>query len=112
MLIFSFGFITYGLLLLINSNNFGSVLIVFGSMSILMVLQDFRTYRGKSKLKNFWLLIHFQRMIGAYIAAITAFLVVNNTYLPSIIAWLMPSVIIVPLIFLWSKKYKIIKTKT
>ncbi len=109
MLMFSFGFIVYGLVLLINSNSFGSVLIVFGSISILMVLQDFRIYRGNSRVKNFWLLVHFQRMIGAYIAAITAFIVVNNTYLPGIIAWLLPSVIIVPFIIIWSKKYKIIK---
>ena len=108
MLIFGFGFIIYGLYYLVNSNSFGSVLIVFGIISTIMSLQDFKTYKGKSKIKNIWLLVHLQRMIGAYIAAITAFLVVNNTYLPSVLAWLLPSVIIVPFIILWSRKHKIL----
>ena len=107
MLIFGFGFIIYGLYYLVNSDSFGSVLIVFGIISTIMSLQDFKTYQGKSKIKNIWLLVHLQRMIGAYIAAITAFLVVNNSYLPSILAWLLPSVIIVPFIILWSRKHKI-----
>lgn len=107
MLIFGFGFIIYGLFFLVNSNSFGSVLIIFGIISTIMSLQDFKIYKGKSKIKNIWLLIHIQRMIGAYIAAVTAFLVVNNTYLPSILAWLLPSVVIVPFIILWSRKYKI-----
>jgi len=52
------------------------------------------------------LVTHLQRMIGAYIASLTAFLVVNNTILPGVIAWLLPSVLLVPFIMAWSKKYK------
>jgi len=72
-----------------------------------MVYQDFRNYKSQNSIKNFWLLVHIQRMIGSYIAAATAFLVVNNTILPGIVAWLLPTVILVPLIFKWSNKYKI-----
>lgn len=108
MLVFGFGFIIYGALLLLSSNNFGVVLLVFGLISISMVYQDFQNYRGRSAIKNFWLLVHIQRMIGSYIAAATAFLVVNNTILPGIVAWLLPTVILVPLILKWSNKYKIV----
>lgn len=108
MLLFGFGFIIYGALLLVSSKNFGVVLLVFGSVSISMVYQDFKNYRGNSSVKNFWLLVHIQRMIGSYIAAATAFLVVNNTILPGIVAWLLPTVILVPLIIKWSNKYKIV----
>ena len=46
-------------------------------------------------------------MMGSYIAAMTAFIVVNNTILPEIVAWLLPTVIVTPLIIKWSRKYKI-----
>jgi uncharacterized membrane protein len=107
MLIFGIGFIIYGSYLLFNIKYFGIVMVAFGMVSVLMVFQDFINYKGKNPIKNFWLLVHIQRMIGGYIAAITAFLVVNNTVLPGIVAWLLPSVILTPLIIIWSKKYKI-----
>lgn len=106
MLLFGFGFVIFGGYLLFYKNYFGTVLLVFGMISILMVRQDFKNYQGKIKIKNFWLLVHIQRMIGAYIAAVTAFLVVNNSILPDIIAWLLPTALLVPLIVKWSKKYK------
>jgi uncharacterized membrane protein len=109
MLIFGIGFIVYGVLLLLSNQSFGIVLLVFGFISVLMVKKDFKNYKGKNIEKNFWLLVHIQRMIGGYIAAITAFIVVNNKsgFLPDIVAWLLPSVILVPLIFKWSNQYKI-----
>lgn len=107
MFVFGMGFLVYGSLLLFSKNNFGVVLLVFGFISISMVYQDFKNYQGRNSIKNFWLLVHIQRMIGSYIAAATAFLVVNNTILPGIVAWLLPTVIITPLIFKWSRKYKI-----
>lgn len=107
MFLFGVGFIIYGVLLLLSSNNFGIVLLVFGFISISMVYQDFKNYIGRNSNKNFWLLVHIQRMMGSYIAAMTAFIVVNNTILPGIVAWLLPTVIVTPLIFKWSRKYKI-----
>ena len=107
MFVFGMGFLVYGSLLLFSKNNFGVVLLVFGFISISMVYQDFKNYQGKNSNKNFWLLVHIQRMLGSYIAATTAFIVVNNTILPGIVAWLLPTVIITPLIFKWSRKYKI-----
>ena len=108
MLVFAIGFMGFGGYLLVNQNNFGVVMIVFGIISILMVLKDIKNYKGNSKFKNYWLLTHIQRMIGGYIAATTAFLVVNNTILPNVVAWLLPTVILTPLIFYWSRKNAII----
>ena len=107
MILFALFFIVYGITLLINHINFGIVLLVFGLISIQMVRMDINVYRGNIKFKNYWLLMHIQRMTGGYIAAFTAFLVVNNTYLPGIVAWLAPTVIFVPLIFYWSKKMQL-----
>jgi hypothetical protein len=110
MILFALFFIAYGILLMVSHNNFGTVLLVFGMISLLMTRKDMAMYRGKNKFKNYWLLLHIQRMIGAYIAALTAFLVVNNMYLPAIVAWLLPTVIVTPLIFYWSRKYAIQKS--
>jgi hypothetical protein len=116
MFLFSIFFILYGINLLIHLVDFGIVLLFFGLISILMVRNDLKIYSGKIKFENYWLLIHIQRMIAGYIAALTAFLVVNNTYLPSIVAWLLPTVIFTPLIFYWSKKNAVkkinLKTKS
>ncbi|MFZ4544067.1 MAG: hypothetical protein ACOYOA_08470 [Saprospiraceae bacterium] len=109
MLIFGFGFIGFGVYLLINSNNFGVVMFVFGFISMTFVLQDYNNFTGKSKIKNYWMTSHIQRMCGAYIASATAFLVVNNHILPNVVAWLLPTLIIAPLISKWSRKYGIVK---
>jgi len=81
------------------------VLLIFAAICILMsyqqvsVLKDFK--RGKKK----YLPMHIQRMVGSYIAAFTAFLVVNNRLLHGWLAWMLPTVLLVPWIVHWSKKY-------
>lgn len=107
MILFALFFITFGIFQLYYNNSFGIVMIVFGSISFRLISQDILIYKGKIESKNFWLLLHLQRMMATYIAALTAFLVVNNTILPGIIAWLLPTVIIVPIIISWTRKYKV-----
>lgn len=109
MAIFGTAFIGFGIFHLFQSDLFGIVYIVFGTISFLFVYQDNKNFTGQSTTKNYFLTTHFQRFIGSYIASVTAFLVVNNTFLPSVVAWLLPTVLIVPLIIKWSKKYKIEK---
>ena len=103
-------FIALGIYKLIGHNNFGIVFTVFGTLSLRFVKTDIDNYRGKIKAKNYWLLCHLQRMVGAYIASATAFLVVNSKFvpfLPPVAIWLLPTVILVPLIIIWSKKYHV-----
>ena len=107
MLVFAFLFITYGSYLLINKVNFGIVLLVFGVVSCLMAIKDIKVYKGNINEKNYWLLLHIQRMVGSYIAALTAFIVVNNHFLPGIVGWLLPTVIFTPLIVKWTKQYRV-----
>ena len=111
MLIFALIFIGLGIFYLTNGNNFGIVLVVFGAISLLFSYHDWRSFRGYSPIKNVYLTTHIQRMVGSYIASATAFLVVNNTFLPSVVAWLLPTVLVVPLIVIWTKKYKVMKNK-
>ncbi|CAN5697573.1 hypothetical protein BH11BAC3_BH11BAC3_23780 [soil metagenome] len=109
MLIFALLFIALGIFNIVKGNIFGIVFIVFGSIGLLFVYQDYINFNKKSKVENFGLTTHLQRMIGSYVASATAFLVVNNKLLPGIIAWLLPTLIIVPLIIKWTRKYKILK---
>lgn len=105
MLLTGLVFMIWGSLLVIRSGNFGIVLIVLGFFNMNFGIQDFKTFRGKSKYENFSLVRHLQRMAGSYICSATAFVVVNNTILPGVVAWLLPALFIVPLIVRWSRKF-------
>tara|TARA_R110000737_G_scaffold327084_3_gene341149 strand:- start:22283 stop:22951 length:669 start_codon:yes stop_codon:yes gene_type:complete len=113
MLIFGVVFAIFGIYHLTRSNTFGIVFIVFGFLGLSMVRRDIKNYQGKIEITNYWLTAHLQRMIGAYISALTAFLVVNGKYfnglVPGFILWLLPTVVLVPLIFKWTRKYKVEK---
>ncbi len=114
MFLFGLAFICLGAYYLINGNNFGLVLLVFGIVGLLFVKIDYTNFKGNSKIKNFWLTTHIQRMIGAYIASVTAFLVVNGNilkFIPSIFLWLAPTILLVPFIVKWSRKNMILKEK-
>ena len=73
--------------------------------------QDFLKFTNKASIKNYWLIGHLQRMTGAFIASMTAFLVVNATYLsdtiPGFVYWLLPTTVFTPLIIKWSKKHQV-----
>jgi len=105
MLLFGLGFLGIGLLNVFKGVYFGIVLIVFGGISLSFVLQDWANFTGRARVKNFWLTTHLQRMIGSYIASATAFIVVNNHVIPGVIAWLLPTIVLTPLIGIWTKKY-------
>jgi len=107
MLAFGMAFMLFGGYHLFHKNTFGVVFIVFGSIGLKMVITDFRNFRGKVTVANTWMMVHIQRMIGGYIAALTAFLVVNNQMLPGYLAWLLPTVIFAPLIYYYCSRYRI-----
>lgn len=79
------------------------VLTVFGTFSIIQSIQDLRSYTKPEKLKKNWLKAHLGKMLGGYIAAITAFVVVNQ-FLPGVIGWLAPGLIGSIYIVYWTRK--------
>ncbi len=103
-------FLVLGASALLKGTTFGIVYMVFGLIGLLFVRTDLANYRGKAKERNYWLLAHLQRMTGGYIAALTAFLVVNASHFPSfipgILLWLLPTMVLTPLIIIWSRKYR------
>lgn len=97
------GMIAYGVYTnFVLSEPFGTVIIVFGVIGILNAYNDFKYARtgppkGKQRIAE-----HLSRMLGGTIAAITAFFVVNLP--PSLLVWLVPTIVLSPIIFIWSKK--------
>jgi uncharacterized membrane protein len=109
MLTFGALLVCYGSYNLVSSGNLFSIaLVFFGLIGLSGVWQDYKYYKGIEKSKMYWLKTHIARMTGGYIAASTAFLVNNVELLPSIPSlfyWLLPTVLLVPLIIKWQRKY-------
>jgi len=108
MLVSGIIFIGYGGYLIAKGASFAIVLLLFGLIGLSGVRQDFKYYRGLEKDRMYWLRIHIARMTGGYIAGSTAFLVNNIKHLPALhgfIYWLFPTLLIVPLMIKWLRKY-------
>ena len=82
----------YGIKMKSSGDDNGIVLIVFGAIAGIMAASDIRLLRSKPTDKKFWLYQHISKMTGGYIAAVTAFIVVNQ-FLPGLWGWLTPTVI-------------------
>lgn len=93
MLIACLAFLYIGITNLISGVYFGSILCMFGLISFRLCYSDYKLYTGKMTDDLQWLKNHIGRMTGAYIASLTAFLVVNNTLLPPFLAWSLPTII-------------------
>lgn len=84
----------------------GPVAFVFGVLGVLLAAADIHQFLFPPKDKNFWWYSHMGGMIGSYIAAVSAFSVVNFHFLPIAVRWLWPTVIGVPAIFVWIRYYR------
>lgn len=83
-----------------------TVAIVFGVIGVSFAARDIWEFTHPPADKNFWWYAHMSGMIASYIAAVSAFSVVNFHLLPVVARWLWPSAIGVPGIFLWTNYYK------
>lgn len=80
------------------------ILLVFGAIGLTMALADWRDWArgpvaGKRRIAR-----HLGRMLGGTIATITAAGVVNLGFLPDLVVWLGPTVLITPVIFWWTAR--------
>ena len=92
--------------LVTGTAHLNTVLIVFGIAGTLSAGSDMKTYVRPSKDKNAWYFDHMSGMVASYIAAVSAFAVVNLTFLPPLVRWLGPTAIGVPLLSFWIGYYK------
>ena len=101
------------LLPIILSNSLNIVLSVFAVVGIIFSVRDLNLYKKPERLKNSWLKLHLGKMIGAYISATTAFVVVNE-FFPSFYGWFIPGIIGGFFITYWIRKVngkKLLPTK-
>jgi uncharacterized membrane protein len=100
----------WGAKLLVAGTVFGSVLILFSAIGLAMLGFDLKKIQKHPPDRQGYIRLHIQRLLGAFIGSLTAFLVVNLQYLPDFfptwIYWILPTLIISPVIKFWSDKYK------
>lgn len=94
----------WGISSLISGTSFGTVMVLFSLIGLAAGLSDLQIFRDAAQ-KGPWMTNHLRRMVGAYIAMVTAVSVVNLTMLPQVITWIWPTVVGVPLILFWYRKY-------
>ena len=87
-----------------NNNSQYITLTVFGFIAISLGYMDFRSYRNKSAIGKQRIARHLTNMLAGTIAVITAVLVTNVDIEPVFILWILPTIIISPLIFWWNRK--------
>ncbi len=71
------------------AGGFEPVLLTFGSIAVFLGLRDLSHFRDPVGLREKWLRLHLAKMTAAYTAAVTAFLVVNES-LPGLWNWFAP----------------------
>ena len=90
-----------------NTNTQYIVLLVFGFLAIALGYADFKSHKNKSAIGKERISRHLTNMMGGTIAVVTAVLVVNPPFEPEWVWWVLPTVMITPLIFWWN--FKILK---
>jgi uncharacterized membrane protein len=79
------------------------ILAVFGIVGIAFSIRDLMLFKNPFRLQNAWLKLHLGKMIGGFISAITAFVVVGN-YFPGIYGWFIPGIAGSFIITYWTRK--------
>jgi len=102
----SLALIGHGIYLLLHDNYAGIVAIVFGLVGTALAGFDVYRYLRPDLDKRAWWFAHMNRMLGAYIATVTAFSVVNFTFLPGLVRWLWPTVVGVVAVNVWVRYYR------
>src|SRR4029079_8371493 len=85
-----------------------TVLLVFGIIGCFSSWADLRVYHSHSAVGKARIVQHLTAMLGATIAALTAFSVTNFSVEPEIILWLTPTIIFFPIIYWW--KHRVLNT--
>jgi len=90
-----------------NNNSQYITLLVFGFLAIVLGYGDFKSHRNKTAIGKEKIVRHLGNMLSGTIAVITAVLVVNMSVEPLWIWWILPTVLVTPIIVWW--KFQVLK---
>ena len=79
-------------------------LLVFGFLALFLGYGDYSSHKNKTATGKERLAKHLTNMLGGTIAVITAVLVVNPPSDPEWVWWVLPTVLVTPVIVRWNKK--------
>ena len=92
--------------LLMQGNSQYITMAVFGFIAIILGLGDARLHRQGKAVGKERIARHLASMLGGTIAVITAVFVVNVTLSPPWLGWVLPTIILTPVIIWWSHKVR------
>ena len=104
MLLSGIGMWILAIIFFIDSDSQFITLIVFGFLALFLGYGDFQTFKNQTAIGKERIAKHLTNMMGGTIAVVTAVLVVNPPANPEWVWWILPTVLITPLIFWWNKK--------
>ncbi len=88
------------------TNSSGEIVILFGAFSLVCLSEIYPSLkRFKNPKEVNWFRIHIGSMMGAFIASTTAFVVNALKFLPLLVQWFVSTVILVPLIIYYQRKF-------
>ncbi|WP_051907872.1 hypothetical protein [Flavimarina sp. Hel_I_48] len=103
MMLFAMVMIGVGILGLIQDGQNAVLFLFFGLFGLGFAIKDFRFYKNPAADTSKWLVNHLARIIGAYIASITAFMVAGLNF-DNLAAWMLPTLIGTGAIIYWTRR--------
>ena len=104
MILSGLGMWTLAAIYFLNDNAVNIVLLVFGFFAVSLGCADVRSYKNNSATGKERISRHLTNMMGGTIAVVTAVSVVNPPFGPEWMWWVLPTALITPVIFWWSRK--------
>ena len=99
--------ITTGVLMIslpiILTKSINIILVVYAIVGIIFSVSDLILFTNPERLRKGWLKLHLGKMLGGYISATTAFVVVNE-FFPSFYGWFIPPIVGSFIIAYWMRK--------
>jgi len=106
MIVFSIAFIYFGVSpVFLGDGEIKFLFLFFGCLSLFLAIPDFFFYKSGHLKSGLWLRTHISKLMGAYIASWTAFLL-TALQTNSILVWILPSVLGTIFIVYWQRKVR------
>lgn len=103
--LFMLSFLVWSIDVMMQGGNV--ILFLFFSLGgLYSIITEVKRYIRKPDSKHGWLFNHIGRMVGGFIAAVTAFSTNVLTFMPGLVQWLWPTLIGTPLIIYWIRTYR------